>query len=95
MTWLQERRCQKDAAIACAANIHPEDGHAFRVMEAPGPEEVLSLMVQTAVLRQRSCWTLFIIACVGAKQAYICKLGVGTCGVWMWDVRQAVLAMSC
>ncbi|KAK9836955.1 hypothetical protein WJX81_002590 [Elliptochloris bilobata] len=33
-------RCQKDAAIACAANIHPEDGHAFRVMEAPGPEEV-------------------------------------------------------
>ena len=37
------RRCQKDAAIACAANIHPEDGHAFRVMEAPGPEEVLTL----------------------------------------------------
>lgn len=40
VTVVQGRRCQKDAAIACAANIHPEDGHAFRVMEAPGPEEV-------------------------------------------------------
>ena len=31
---------QKDAAIAAQTNLHPEDGHAFRVYEAPGPEEV-------------------------------------------------------
>ena len=32
---------QKDAAIASQTNIHPEDGRSFRVVEAPGPEEVL------------------------------------------------------
>ncbi len=32
---------QKDAAIAAQTNIHPEDGRSFRVIEAPGPEEVL------------------------------------------------------
>ena len=32
---------QKDAAIAAQTNLHPEDGHSFRVYEAPGPEEVL------------------------------------------------------
>ena len=31
---------QKDAAIAAQTNIHPEDGRSFRVIEAPGPEEV-------------------------------------------------------
>ena len=31
---------QKDAAIAAQANLHPEDGHSFRVFECPGPEEV-------------------------------------------------------
>ena len=31
---------QKDAAIAAQTNLHPEDGHSFRVYEAPGPEEV-------------------------------------------------------
>ena len=31
---------QKDAAIAAQTNLHPEDGHSFRVKEAPGPEEV-------------------------------------------------------
>ncbi|KAK9819243.1 hypothetical protein WJX81_003710 [Elliptochloris bilobata] len=31
---------QKAAAIAAQANLHPEDGHSFRVTEAPGPEEV-------------------------------------------------------
>ena len=31
---------QKDAAIAAQTNIHPEDGRSFRVVEAPGPEEV-------------------------------------------------------
>ena len=31
---------QKDAAIAAQTNLHAEDGHSFRVMEAPGPEEV-------------------------------------------------------
>ena len=30
---------QKAAAIAAQANLHPEDGHSFRVVEAPGPEE--------------------------------------------------------
>ena len=49
VTLVQECRCQKDAAIACAANIHPEDGHTFRVMEAPGPEEVPTLMLQVSV----------------------------------------------
>lgn len=32
---------QKDAALAAQTRIHPEDSHSFRVMEAPGPEEVL------------------------------------------------------
>lgn len=31
---------QKDAATAAQTRIHSEDGHSFRVMEAPGPEEV-------------------------------------------------------
>ncbi len=31
---------QKAAAIAAQTNIHPEDGRSFRVVEAPGPEEV-------------------------------------------------------
>ena len=31
---------QTDAAVAAQANLHPEDGHSFRVFEAPGPEEV-------------------------------------------------------
>ena len=31
---------QKDAAIAAQVNLHAEDGHHFRVFEAPGPEEV-------------------------------------------------------
>ena len=31
---------QADAAIAAQVNLHPEDGHSFRVVEAPGPEEV-------------------------------------------------------
>jgi hypothetical protein len=31
---------QKDAAFAAQARLHSEDGHSFRVMEAPGPEEV-------------------------------------------------------
>ena len=31
---------QRDAAIAAQVNLHPEDGHTFRVQEAPGPEEV-------------------------------------------------------
>ena len=33
-------KTQKDAAIAAQTNIHPEDGRSFRVVEAPGPEEV-------------------------------------------------------
>jgi hypothetical protein len=31
---------QKDAAVAAQANLHSEDGNSFRVIEAPGPEEV-------------------------------------------------------
>ena len=31
---------QADAAIAAQVNLHPEDGHSFHVVEAPGPEEV-------------------------------------------------------
>ena len=30
---------QKAAAIAAQTNLHPEDGHSFHVVEAPGPEE--------------------------------------------------------
>ena len=33
-------KTQKDAAVAAQTNIHPEDGRSFRVVEAPGPEEV-------------------------------------------------------
>lgn len=36
---------QKDAAIAAQTNLHAEDGHSFRVMEAPGPEEVGLLLL--------------------------------------------------
>ena len=36
-------RTQKDAAFAAQTRLHPEDGHSFRVMEAPGPDEVLLL----------------------------------------------------
>ena len=31
---------QKDAAIAAQTRLHSDDGHAFRVSECPGPEEV-------------------------------------------------------
>ncbi|KAK9817083.1 hypothetical protein WJX72_009273 [[Myrmecia] bisecta] len=31
---------QRDAAIAAQTKLHAEDGHDFRVYEAPGPEEV-------------------------------------------------------
>lgn len=34
---------QKDAAVAAQANLHSEDGNSFRVVEAPGPEEVWCL----------------------------------------------------
>ena len=37
---------QKAAAIAAQANLHPEDGHSFHVVEAPGPEEA-----------RAQCWT--------------------------------------
>ena len=30
----------RDAALAAQTNLTPEDGHSFRVHEAPGPEEV-------------------------------------------------------
>ena len=39
---------QKDAAIAAQTNLHAEDGHSFRVIEAPGPEEVKALLIVTA-----------------------------------------------
>ena len=68
MTLVQVRRNQKDAAIACAANIHPEDGHAFRVMEAPGPEEVLTLMMCIAEMVPAECWTLPLIPAVWARK---------------------------
>ena len=41
---------QKDAAIAAQTNLHAEDGHSFRVMEAPGPEEVRALPASWAPL---------------------------------------------
>ena len=42
-------KTQKDAAIAAQANLHPEDGHSFRVYEAPGPEEVHQFALQGLV----------------------------------------------
>ena len=38
---------QKDAALAAQTRIHPEDSHSFRVMEAPGPEEVHLPLMRT------------------------------------------------
>lgn len=38
-SWFVFFNNQKDAAIAAQTNIHAEDGHRFRVIEAPGPEE--------------------------------------------------------
>ena len=52
---------QKDAAIAAQTNLHPEDGHSFRVHEAPGPEEV----------RCSSCFTTSRAAC-GDRTHSIC-----------------------
>ena len=43
---------QKAAAIAAQANLHPEDGHSFRVVEAPGPEEARSSFLHPGSLRQ-------------------------------------------
>ena len=40
---------QKDAAIAAQANLHPEDGHSFRVFECPGPEEVPAQLKSSTV----------------------------------------------
>ena len=45
---------QKDAAIAAQVNLHAEDGHHFRVFEAPGPEEVSSSPL--LCLSQQSRW---------------------------------------
>ena len=36
-------RSQKAAAFAAQTRLHPEDGHCFCVMEAPGPDEVTAL----------------------------------------------------
>ena len=51
---------QKDAAIAAQTNLHAEDGHSFRVMEAPGPEEVGIMALTNAapatiIILGRSC----------------------------------------
>lgn len=43
---------QKDAAIAAQTNLHAEDGHSFRVMEAPGPEEVGFAGISQAVKKK-------------------------------------------
>ena len=32
---------QRDAAVAAQVNLQAEDGHSFRVVDAPGPEDVL------------------------------------------------------
>jgi len=32
---------QRDAAVAAQVNLQAEDGHSFRVIDAPGPEDVL------------------------------------------------------
>ena len=45
-------RTQKDAAFAAQTRLHPEDGHSFRVMEAPGPDEVL-LLFRRSPMRMR------------------------------------------
>jgi len=40
---------QKDAAFAAQTRVHPEDSHSFRVMEAPGPEEVCPFLFYTVL----------------------------------------------
>ena len=63
-------KTQKDAAVAAQTNIHPEDGRSFRVVEAPGPEEVTHRCRPSALgmiaLLLRPPWLVF--ASLGTDQ---------------------------
>ena len=71
-------RSQKDAAIAAQTNIHPEDGRSFRVVEAPGPEEVAHRC------RPPVCGTRTGLP--SGPDRYLCSLGLCT--------AQSALAMA-
>ncbi len=61
-------RTQKDAAFAAQTRLHPEDGHSFRVMEAPGPDEVcLSRLRRHACMHGCACWLLLLPCMHGAR----------------------------
>ena len=51
---------QADAATAAQVNLHPEEGHSFRVVEAPGPEEARappSTPHPASLPESCSCWS--------------------------------------
>ena len=56
---------QRDAAVAAQVNLQAEDGHSFRVVDAPGPEDVLwsTLWMGWA---ERDARRLFALPLVGA-----------------------------
>ncbi|KAK9804567.1 hypothetical protein WJX73_000229 [Symbiochloris irregularis] len=78
---------QTDAAVAAQANLHPEDGHSFRVVEAPGPEEVnwsaLWLSWQGRDIREIVVLIpilIFLLIPIGLFSGAVAQLTVGVCG---------------
>ncbi|CAL5219786.1 g1691 [Coccomyxa viridis] len=78
---------QKAAAIAAQTNIHPEDGRSFRVVEAPGPEEVnwptLWMSWRERELREiivLPIIVLIMLVPVGAFSGVVAQVTVAICG---------------
>ncbi|KAK9864060.1 hypothetical protein WJX84_009179 [Apatococcus fuscideae] len=78
---------QRDAAIAAQVNLHPEDGHSFRVQEAPGPEEVCWTTLwrdwRTREIRELIALPFIVIMMlvpVGLFTGAVAQLTVAICG---------------
>ena len=59
---------QRDAAIAAQTRLHSDDGHAFRVTECPGPEEVRTTCKRMAAAENCS-WMLAVALLHNVSQA--------------------------
>ncbi|KAL0050236.1 hypothetical protein WJX82_006955 [Trebouxia sp. C0006] len=97
---------QKDAAIAAQTNLHAEDGHSFRVMEAPGPEEVnWSVLWRTWLERDvrevvvLPLIVLIILVPIGLFTGVVANVTVAVCNkgsryYWSWYCGQKNVARS-
>ncbi|KAL3131896.1 hypothetical protein ABBQ38_007601 [Trebouxia sp. C0009 RCD-2024] len=97
---------QKDAAIAAQTNLHAEDGHSFRVMEAPGPEEVnWSVLWRTWMARDvrelivLPLIVLIILVPIGLFTGIVAQTTVAVCNrrgsyTWNWYCGQQNVARS-